>query len=206
MALSLDERVGALRFAALITTALMVFGLGGHAAAAEISDLTVSTSWKKFCVNSQKTGFNGICDTRAEARKRDDNALLAAVEVIEREGEPKKTLRVIFPLGIQLTPGTRLILAGLDPQQNPYVACTSAGCMSDYEATPALLGSMRAGQGLVVQAIDQSGRPLTVTLSLADFGVAYDGPGAEWVSDEIEAPRKPWLDDTLRLELRPPMR
>lgn len=108
MALSLDERVGALRFAALITTALMVFGLGGHAAAAEISDLTVSTSWKKFCVNSQKTGFNGICDTRAEARKRDDNALLAAVEVIEREGEPKKTLRVIFPLGIQLTPGTRL--------------------------------------------------------------------------------------------------
>jgi hypothetical protein len=75
--------------------------------------------------------------------------------------------------------------------------------MSDYEATPALLGSMRVGELLVVQAIDRSGRPLTVTLSLADFWVAYDGPRTEPVADEMEPaaeqtekPIKPWRDDT----------
>jgi invasion protein IalB len=194
-----------LRFVAPITAALVAFGLGGLATAADIPGLTVHTAWKKFCFNNPKSGLKPICDTRAEARKHDDNSLLAAVEMIEREGE-QKVLRVIFPLGTQLKYGTRLILYSIDPLQSPYVTCTAAGCMSDYEATPALLGSMRAGQGLVVQAIDQSGKPLTATLSLADFSAAYDGPGIEWVPDEIEAPRKPWLDDTLRPELRPPMR
>jgi invasion protein IalB len=194
------------RVAALITAALIAIGVGGVATAADIPGLAVPTHWKKFCFNSQKTGFTRICDTRAEARKRKDDALLAAVELIEPEGEARKILRVTFPLGMQLRYGTRLILYGVDPLQSPFVSCTAAGCMSDYEATAALLGSMRAGQGLVVQAIDQSGKPLTVTLSLADFWVAYDGPRTEPVSDEIEQPRKPWQDDTLRPELRPPMR
>jgi invasion protein IalB len=128
-------------------------------------------------------------------------------------GAPQKILRVTFPLGMQLKYGTRLIVYGVDPLQSRYVTCTVAGCMSDYEATPALLRSMRLGQGLAVQAIDQSGKPFTVTLSLADFWVAYDGPRTEPVADEIdeprreiEQPRKPWLDDTLRPELRPPIR
>jgi invasion protein IalB len=191
-----------MRFAALIAAALIAT-FNGIAMAVEIPALTVQTSWKKFCFNDQKAGFKEICDTRVESRRRDDNSLMAAVEIIEPEEEAKKILRVTFPLGMQLTYGTRLIVHGLDPQQSPYIQCTATGCISDYEATPALLGSMRAGEGLIVQAIDQSAKPFSVTLSLADFRVAYDGPRTELVVDEIEEPRRPWLDDTLRRELRP---
>ncbi len=66
---------------------------------------------------------------------------------------------------------------------------------------------------MLVQAIDRSGKPFNVTLSFADFWTAYDGPLTEPVIDEIEEPHwgvrdphKPWLDDTLRPELRPPVR
>jgi invasion protein IalB len=105
---------------------------------------------------------------------------------------------------MQLVYGTRLIVYGNDPLQGPYVACTDAGCASDYEATPALLDSMKASQGLIVQAIDQSGKPFNATLSFANFGTAHEGPPAEPVVEQIMAPRsKPWLDDTLRPELRP---
>jgi invasion protein IalB len=199
------------RFAALIAASLITIGLGGDATAADIPGLAAHTPWKKFCFNKSKTGLASICDTRAEARKWDDHSLLAAVEMIEREGEAKKYLRIVFPLGVQLSYGTRLILNGMDPQLSPFVSCTAAGCMSDYEATATLLRSMRAGEGLGVQAIDQFGKPLTITLSLADFRAAYDGPGIEAVTDEIEEPRrekppKPWLDDALRPELRPRIR
>jgi invasion protein IalB len=205
-----------LHFVAVITTALIAIGVSGAATAADIPGFTVHTPWKKVCFNSRKTDFKRLCDTRAEARKHNDHSLLAAVELVDREGEARKILRVTFPLGMQLRYGTRLIVYGADaphPQEGPFVTCTAAGCTSDYEATSKLLGIIRAGQALIVQAIDQTGKPFSATLSLGDFRVAYDSPWTEPITDEIvesreviEKPLKPWLDDTLRPELRPPMR
>jgi hypothetical protein len=48
--------------------------------------------------------------------------------------------------------------------------------MSDYEATPELIASLKKGQNLVVQAINSNGAPLTLPLPLAgEFAKAYDG-------------------------------
>jgi invasion protein IalB len=187
-----------------ITAALIAIATSGVAMAEDIPELTIQTPWTKSCFNGQETYFRRICDTRAELRKQDENSLLAVVDLLDREGEAKKILRVTFPLGMQLVYGTRLIVHGNDPLQGPYVACTDAGCASDYESTPALLDSMKAGQALIVQAIDQSGKPFNATLSLAGFWAAHQGPPAEPAVEQIMAPgRKPWLDDTLRPELRP---
>jgi hypothetical protein len=35
---------------------------------------------------------------------------------------------------------------------------------------------MKAGQGLVVQAINSTGQPISLVLPLSDFAKAYDGP------------------------------
>jgi invasion protein IalB len=196
------------RVAALISAIIIAIGFAGVASAAEGPPLIVDTGWKKFCFNNQKTDFKRVCSTRAVSRKRDDQSLLAAVDVIDREGETKKIiLRVTFPLGMQLARGTRLVVNGRDPHASPYTICTTAGCVSDHEATPGLLGRMQAGT-LVVQATDASGKPLSVTLSLADFRAAYDGAAIETVVDEIEEPGwdiqmrpKTWQDDTLRPEV-----
>ena len=175
-----------MRFPVLLAAIFVAISSGGVTTAADIPGLSIHTHWKKFCYKNQQTGFEKICNTRAEARKRDDNSLVAAVELIESEREAKKILRVTFPLGMLIKYGTRLIVYGIDPQKAAYITCTAVDCLSDYEATPALFGCMRVGQEMAVQAIEKSGKPLTVTLSLADFWVAFDGPRTEPVVDETE--------------------
>jgi invasion protein IalB len=196
-----------MRATSWITAALIAIATSGVVMAEDIPELTVQTEWRKFCFNSQETYFRRICDTRAELRKQDDNSLLVAVDILDHEGGAKKILRVAFPLGMQLRYGTRLIVHGNDPLQGPYVVCIATGCLSDYEASSVLLESMKASQALIVQAIDQSAKPFTATLSLANFWAAHEGPPAEPAVEQImeprKSPRKPWLDDTLRPELRP---
>src|SRR5205814_4308762 len=102
---------------------------------------------------------------------------VTAAVIIEPEGEPKKLLRVTLPLGMQLVHGIRIIVDTNAPLQRPYVICFQNGCMSDYEATPELIASLKKGQYLVVQAINPNGAPLTLPLPLAgEFAKAYDGP------------------------------
>jgi invasion protein IalB len=132
--------------------------------------------WTKFCLKGQEAGAKQVCFTGKDGRIESGQPVIAAV-IIEPEGEPKKILRVTLPLGMQLVHGTRVIVDSNAPQQSPYVICFQNGCMSDYEATPELIASLKKGQNLVVQAINSNGAPLTLPLPLAgEFAKAYDGP------------------------------
>jgi invasion protein IalB len=132
--------------------------------------------WTKFCLKGQEAGAKQVCFTGKDGRIESGQPVIAAV-IIEPEGEPKKLLRVTLPLGMQLVHGTRIIVDSNAPLQSPYVICFQNGCMSDYEATPELIASLKKGQNLVVQAINSNGAPLTLPLPLAgEFAKAYDGP------------------------------
>jgi invasion protein IalB len=131
--------------------------------------------WTKFCLKGQDANAKQVCFTGKDGRIESGQPVVAAV-IIEPEGEPKKILRVTLPLGMQLVHGTRIIVDNNAPMQSPYVICFANGCMSDYEATPELLGNMKKGQNLVVQAINANGAPLTLPLPLGEFAKAYDGP------------------------------
>ena len=131
--------------------------------------------WTKFCLKGQDANAKQVCFTGKDGRIESGQPVVAAV-IIEPEGEPKKILRVTLPLGMQLVHGTRIIVDSNQPLQSPYVICFANGCMSDYEATPELLASMKKGQNLVVQAINANGAPLTLPLPLGEFAKAYDGP------------------------------
>lgn len=101
---------------------------------------------------------------------------VVAAVLIEPESEPKKILRVTLPLGMQLIHGTRVIIDQNQPMTAPYVICFTNGCMADYEATADMITKMKSGQGLVVQAINSTGQPISLVLPLTDFAKAYDGP------------------------------
>jgi len=58
----------------------------------------------------------------------------------------------------------------------PYVICFVNGCMADYEASQALVDTMKKGKGLVIQGINGAGQPVSLVLPLDDFARAYDGP------------------------------
>ena len=152
---------------------------GAPAAGGQPADQQVQliyAPWTKFCLKGQDAGAKQVCFTGKDGRIESGQPVIAAV-IIEPEGEPKKLLRVTLPLGMQLVHGTRIIVDSNAPLQGPYVICFQNGCMSDYEATPELIASLKKGQNLVVQAINSNGAPLTLPLPLAgEFAKAYDGP------------------------------
>jgi invasion protein IalB len=135
----------------------------------------IYSPWTKFCLKGQDANAKQVCFTGKDARIESGMPVVAAV-LIEPEGEPKKILRVTLPLGMQLVHGTRVILDQEQPMTAPYVICFTNGCMADYEASPDMIGKMKKGQGLAVQAINSTGQPISLVLPLADFAKAYDGP------------------------------
>jgi invasion protein IalB len=135
----------------------------------------IYSPWTKFCLKGQDANAKQVCFTGKDARIESGMPVVAAV-LIEPEGEPKKILRVTLPLGMQLVHGTRVILDQDQPLTAPYVICFTNGCMADYEATADMIGKMKKGQGLAVQAINSTGQPISLVLPLADFAKAYDGP------------------------------
>ena len=135
----------------------------------------IFSPWTKFCLKGQEAKAKQVCFTGKDGRVESGQPVVAAV-LIEPDGEPRKILRVTLPLGMSLQPGTRVIIDQGQPMTGPYVICFNNGCMADYEASDALIGIMKKGQGLVVQGINGAGQPISLVLPLNDFAKAYDGP------------------------------
>jgi invasion protein IalB len=140
----------------------------------------IFSPWTKFCLKGQPgqpadPNAKEVCFTGKDARVESGQPVAAAV-LIEPQGADKKLLRVTLPLGMQLAHGTRVIVDQNQPMTAPYVICFTNGCMADYEANPDLISKMKKGQGLVIQAINTTGQPISLVMPLADFAKAYDGP------------------------------
>jgi invasion protein IalB len=135
----------------------------------------IYSPWTKFCLKGKDPNPQQVCFTGKDARIESGMPVVAAV-LIEPQGAPKKILRVTLPLGMQLIHGTRVIVDQGQPMTAPYVICFTNGCMADYEASADMIEKMKKGHGLVVQAINANGQPISVVLPLADFAKAYDGP------------------------------
>jgi invasion protein IalB len=139
----------------------------------------IYSPWTKFCLKGQPgqppdPNAKQVCFTGKDARVESGQPVAAAV-LIEPEGQERKILRVTLPLGMQLVHGTRVIVDQNQPMTAPYVICFTNGCMADYEANADMIGKLKKGQGLVLQAINATGQPISLTMPLGDFAKAYDG-------------------------------
>jgi invasion protein IalB len=146
---------------------------GTAAGGPEVPPLTY-TPWTKVCLKGQEANAQQVCFTGKEGRI-DTGMLVIGAVLIEPEGAANKILRVTLPLGMQLPQGTRAIVDQGQPMTAPYMICFPNGCMADYEASGELIGKLKKGQSLVVQAINSQGQAVSLTLPLPDFGKAYDG-------------------------------
>jgi invasion protein IalB len=155
----------------------------------------IFSPWTKFCLKGQEANAKQVCFTGKDARIESGMPVVAAV-LIEPETEPKKILRVTLPLGMQLVHGTRVIIDQNQPMTAPYVICFTNGCMADYEASADMITKMKSGQGLVVQAINSTGQPISLVLPLTDFAKAYDGPPTD--PKEFEASQKKLQEELQR--------
>ncbi len=130
--------------------------------------------WLKVCGKGPETNNKEVCVLTKDGRL-ENGMPVAIVQLFEPEGEAK-VLRVTVPLGMQLQHGTRMMIDQNQPTQSPYKICFPVGCMSDYPVPDDLIGKMKKGQQIVIQAINMQGTPISLPLPLADFAKAYDGP------------------------------
>jgi invasion protein IalB len=111
--------------------------------------------------------------------------------VIETEGEARRALRVMLPIGVALRPGYRLFVDESEPMTGPYQLCQPVGCFSEYEASVELIGKLKKGQNLVLQAMQLDNQAITLFIPLDGFAEAYDGPPTD--SQQFQQRREPRL-------------
>jgi len=131
--------------------------------------------WMKVCGKGNEPGAKEVCTTAKDGRL-ENGMPVAVVQLVEPKDDPHKLLRVIVPLGMQLHPGTRVIIDQNAPMQAPYAICFPVGCMADYQIDANTIAQMKKGQMLTVQAINMQGSAISLPLPLTDFAKAYDGP------------------------------
>src|SRR5215510_2484512 len=130
--------------------------------------------WMKVCGKGPDTNNKQVCVVTKDGRL-ENGMPVAIVQLFEPEGG-QKVLRVTVPLGMQISHGTRLLIDQGQPAQSPYSICFPVGCMADYQVNDDMIGKMKKGQNIIVQAINMQGTPISLPLPLNDFAKAYDGP------------------------------
>ncbi len=139
----------------------------------------IFSPWVKLCNKDPDPAAKRVCVTVKDGRV-ESGLLVVSVAIIEMDGEQRKLLRMSLPYGVALQHGTRLIVDQGQPTTAPFVTCLPpvvppGGCIADYEATTDLIGRMKKGQLLTVQAIHMNSQPMSPQLELKDFAKAYDG-------------------------------
>lgn len=81
-------------------------------------------------------------------------------------------LSIMTPLGFDLTKPATLTLDAATPLSMPYIMCSTAGCLSTVQATPAIIASLRGakdGHIRVSHVSAQGGDVVTINYKMAHF-------------------------------------
>jgi invasion protein IalB len=146
--------------------------------AAQTPPQLMYSPWIKLCNKGADTNNKEVCVLHKDGRLENGRPVVVA-ELIEPEGAPQKLLRVTVPLGVQLQRGTRVIIDQETPMTAQYSMCIPMGCFSDYQANEEMVGKLKKGKTLTVQAINFNNTAISLQLPLNDFAKAYDGPATD---------------------------
>lgn len=133
-----------------------------------------------------------ICLTHHERLDGNTGMVLVSAAIREVEGQDKKSLMIMVPLGMAIPPGVRAAVyttdqwakaskneqideASLKPVNLKYSLCHPAGCTAETEATKDILDQMAAGGGVMVLAMNASAQPIGFPVPLDGFNEATSG-------------------------------
>ncbi len=153
--------------------------------------VAIPSPWTKIC-NKDPQVNKEVCLTAQDIRA-ETGQFLASVAVREVEGDPKKQFIVAVPPGMQLQPGMRVVIDQNQPLPARYTICFPNACYGDMDIDAAFVGTMKKGQALTVQTINQVGRTVNFTLVLKDFAKSYDGAPVD--PKVLEAQRQKLQDE-----------
>jgi invasion protein IalB len=154
----------------------------------------IYSNWTKICGKGPEAAAKQVCQTGKDGRLESGMPVVAAV-IIEMEGEAKKVLQVTLPPGVLLPRGTRVVIDRDEPSAiiGSFLVCANGGCIAQLEATADTVAKLKKGQNLYIQAYNMAQNVMTLSLPLADFAKAYDGPPTD--PKELEEKNKKLQDE-----------
>lgn len=175
---------------------------GAAAPAAGAAAAANKSAWVKLCEKTPlvKKGADGkdvkdekeICLTHHERLDGNSGMVLVSAAIREVEGQDKKHLMIMVPLGMALPPGLRAAVYTKDqwakiaknekvddkelkPVDLKYSLCHASGCTAEIEADAGIVDQMKAGGGLMVVAMNAAAQPIGFPVPLDGFTDAFAG-------------------------------
>jgi invasion protein IalB len=147
--------------------------------AAKGEDAKDQSAWVKLCekapnITDPKKELN-VCLTHHERLDGNTGMVLVSAAIREVEGQDKKALMVMVPLGMALPPGVQVKVDEGEPVKLQFTLCHAAGCTAEGEATQPVIDQMNKGKQVVVAAINLAGKAIGFPVPLNGFDKAYAG-------------------------------
>ena len=134
-----------------------------------------------------------LCLTHHERLDGNTGMVLVSAAIREVEGQNKKSLMIMVPLGMAIPPGIRAAVYTKDqwakaaknekidektlkPIELKYSLCHPAGCTAETEATSEILDQMSKGGGIMVLAMNAQAQPIGFPVPLDGYNEATAGP------------------------------
>ncbi len=131
------------------------------------------SAWVKLCetapnITDPKQKLN-VCLTHHERLDGNTGRVLVSAAIREVDGQNKKALMVMVPLGMALPPGVQVKVDENEPIKLQYTLCHAAGCTAEAEATDKIVEEMKKGKQVVVAAINLAGKAIGFPVPLVGF-------------------------------------
>ncbi|MDX2156267.1 MAG: invasion associated locus B family protein [Hyphomicrobiaceae bacterium] len=160
------------------------------------------SAWVKLCEKAPvlakaKDGKDervekNICLTHHERLDGNTGMVLVSAAIRDVEGQDKKHLMVMVPLGMAIQPGLRAKIydkamwekaqknekvddAKLEAIKLNFSLCHPAGCTAEIDLTPAIVYQLKAGAGVMVFSINANGQVIAFPVPLSGFAQALAG-------------------------------
>lgn len=134
--------------------------------------------WVKLC-GTEKTTGKEACQVERNFGPSADQPPVVSIQVFELQGEERRKLRLMLPVGTLLKPGFRVVIDKGEPIEGKYELCAPNACIAEIDIGAATLAAIKKGQTMSIMVRvpggDASGRELTLTAPIREFAAAYDG-------------------------------
>ncbi|MEZ5816691.1 MAG: invasion associated locus B family protein [Hyphomicrobiaceae bacterium] len=160
------------------------------------------SAWVKLCEKApvliktkdgkDERAEKSICLTHHERLDGNTGMVLVSAAIREVDGQDKRHLMVMVPLGMAIQPGLRAKVydkamwdaaqknqkvddTKLEAIKLNFSLCHPAGCTAEIDLTPDLLNKIKAGAGIMVFSINANGQVIAFPVPLSGFTAALSG-------------------------------
>ena len=114
------------------------------------------------------------CRAFIEAVQRDSHQVITSFTVRCPTETKKPVMMVQVPLGVLATEPITISVDNGQPERTPIQTCTRAGCFAGRPISDAMIAAMQSGKLLKIVFQDMQKQPISVSLPLAGFALAYN--------------------------------